>query len=42
MELKEFTEYLVKNIAKEPDMVSVQQFGGEDDSTILEIIVFVH
>ncbi len=39
MELKEFTEYLVKCIAKEPDMVSVQQFGGEDDSTLLEIIV---
>ncbi len=39
MELKEFTEYVVKCIAKEPDMVSVQQFGGEDDSTILEIIV---
>lgn len=39
MELKAFTEYLVKNIAKEPDMVSVQQFGGEEDSTILEIIV---
>ena len=39
MNLKEFTEYLVKSIAKEPDMVSVQQFGGEDDSTILEIIV---
>jgi len=39
MELKEFAEYLVKNIAKEPDMVSVQQFGGEEESTILEIIV---
>ena len=39
MELKEFTEYLVKSIAKEPDMVSVQEFGGEDDSVILEIIV---
>ena len=39
MELKEFTEYLVKAIAKEPDMVKVSQFGGEDDSTILEIIV---
>ena len=39
MELKAFTEYLVKSIAKEPDMVSVQQFGGEEDSTILEIIV---
>ena len=39
MELKEFTEYLVKSIAKEPEMVKVRQFGGEDESTILEIIV---
>lgn len=39
MNLKEFTEYLVKSIVKEPDMVSVQQFGGEEDATILEIIV---
>ena len=39
MELREFTEYLVKSIAKEPEMVKVQQFGGEDESTILEIIV---
>ena len=39
MELKEFTEFLVKSIVTEPDMVKVQQFGGEEDSTILEIIV---
>ena len=39
MNLKEFTEYLVKSIVKEPDMVSIQQFGGEEDATILEIIV---
>ena len=39
MDLVGLTEFLVKSIAKEPDMVSVQQFGGEDDSTILEIIV---
>ena len=39
MELKEFTEFLVKSIAKEPDMVKVSQFGGEDESTILEVIV---
>lgn len=39
MDLKEFAEFLVKSIVKEPDMVKVQQFGGEDDSTILEIIV---
>ena len=39
MELKEFTEFLVKSIVSEPDMVKVQQFGGEEDATILEIIV---
>ncbi len=38
-ELIEFTEYLVKNIAKESDMVKVSSFGGDDDETILEIIV---
>ena len=39
MNLKDFTEYLVKSIVKEPDMVKVSQFGGEEDSVILEIIV---
>lgn len=39
MDLKEFTLYLVKSIVKEPDMVTVSEFGGEDDSIILEIIV---
>jgi len=37
--LNEFAENLVKSIAKEPDMVKVQQFGSDDDSIILEIIV---
>ena len=39
MNLREFTEYLVKSIATEPDMVKVQSFGGEEESQILEIIV---
>jgi len=39
MSLKEFTEFLVKSIATEPDMVKVQEFGGEEESVILEIIV---
>lgn len=39
MNLVEYTEYLVKSICKEPDMVKVSSFGGEEDSTILEIIV---
>ena len=39
MNLVEYTEYLVKSICKEPDMVKVSSFGGEDDAVILEIIV---
>lgn len=39
MNLKEFAEYLVKSITKEPEMVKVEQFGGEEEATILEIIV---
>jgi predicted RNA-binding protein YlqC (UPF0109 family) len=39
MNIKEFTEYLVKSIVSEPDMVKVSEFSGEDDSIILEVIV---
>ena len=39
MNIVEFTESLVKGIVKEPDMVTVKEFGGEEDSVILEIIV---
>ena len=39
MEIKDFTEYLVKSIVVEPDMVKVSEFGGEDDTVILEVIV---
>ncbi len=38
-ELVVFTENLVKNITKEPDMISVREFGGDEDTIILEIIV---
>lgn len=34
-----FTENLIKNLVKMPDMISVQEFGGEDDTILLEIIV---
>ena len=39
MDMVEFTENLVKSIVREPDMVKVQKFEGDDDKTILEIIV---
>ena len=38
-ELIEFTETLVKNLVKEPDMVSVQEFSSDDEGIMLEIIV---
>ncbi len=38
-ELIDFTSTLVKNIVKEPDMVSVQEFSSDDDEIMLEVIV---
>lgn len=38
-ELLDFTLTLVKNLVKEPDMVSIQEFAGDDESIMLEIIV---
>lgn len=38
MNLVELTEYLVKGLVKEPDMVSVKEFDDEDEITI-EVIV---
>ncbi len=39
MNLVEFTEYLVKSIVKEPDMVKVSSFLGDEEVTMIEIIV---
>lgn len=38
-ELIDFTSTLVKNLVKEPDMVSVQEFSSDDDGIMLEVIV---
>ena len=38
-ELIAFTESLVKPLVKEPDMISVQEFGGDEGEIMLEIIV---
>ncbi len=38
-ELIDFTLNLVKNLVKEPDMVSVQEFSSDDEGIMLEIIV---
>ena len=39
MNLVELTSYLVKSLVKDPDSVSVKEFEGEDDYTIIEVIV---
>ncbi len=38
MKLVDLTEFLVKNISKNPDMVSVKEFEN-DDNTIIEVLV---
>ena len=38
-ELITFTENLIKSLVKEPDMVKVQEFLGDEETIQLEIIV---
>lgn len=38
MELVNLTEFLVKSVSKNPDMVSVKQFE-DDDNCIIEVLV---
>ena len=39
MNITEFATYLIKNIVKNPELVKVSAFTGDDDATILEILV---
>ena len=39
MSITEYTEFLVKSIVKEPDMVKVECFESDDEDKIIEIIV---
>lgn len=39
MNLVELTEFIVKNLVSDPESVSVKEFEGEDDYTIIEVIV---
>lgn len=39
MDIVEFTEYLVKKLVKQPDMVSVKQFDDEEDLTVIQVLV---
>ena len=39
MNLVELTEYLVKNLVKQPDMLSVKQYDDDEEYTNIEILV---
>ncbi|MDD2434776.1 MAG: KH domain-containing protein [Bacilli bacterium] len=39
MNLVELTEFLIKSLVKDPDMVSVKQFEDEDDMIIIQVLV---
>ncbi len=39
MNITDFTTYLIKNIVKEPDMVKVSSFEGDEETTIIEVLV---
>lgn len=39
MDLVGLTEFLVKSIAKEPDMVSVKEFESTDEEIVIQVLV---
>lgn len=39
MDIVEYTLFLVKSIAKEPDMVSVKEIGSDEELINLEVLV---
>lgn len=39
MKMVELTEFLVKSLVKDPEMVSVKQFDDEDDTMIIQVLV---
>ncbi len=39
MNAVELTEFLVKNLVKKPDMVSVKQLADEEDSVVIQVLV---
>lgn len=39
MKLMELTEFLVKSLVSDPEMVSVKAFDGEENQIIIEVLV---
>lgn len=39
MELTEFTEFLVKSLVRDPEMVAVKELESEEDTIIIQVLV---
>lgn len=39
MELTEFTEFLVKSLVKDPDMVAVKKLESDEDIILIQVLV---
>ena len=39
MRLVKLTEFLIKSLVKDPDMVSVKEFDGDDDVVTIQVLV---
>ena len=39
MELKEFTEFLVKSLVRDPEMVAVKELESDEDTIMIQVLV---
>ena len=39
MDIVALTEYIVKNLVKEPECVSVKEFDGDDEEVMIQVLV---
>lgn len=39
MEAVELTEFLIKNLVKQPDMISVKEFNDDEELTVIQVLV---
>ena len=39
MNIVKLTEYIVKNLVKEPENVSIKEFQGDDEETVIQVLV---
>ena len=39
MNVVELTEYIIKNLVKEPENISVKEFEGSEDEVVIQVLV---